>query len=102
MLDYSALRFISSQSPYFEFIRGLRPETRLGTTGGDVELAVYGWGHLPIFTSGNRAWQLGDEIFARAYRRASRSGPSSRAATRAITPTSPTIAPASTSSAIRC
>ena len=68
MLDYSALRFISSQSPYFEFIRGLRPETRLGTTGGDVELAVYGWGHLPVFTSGNRAWQLGDEIFARAYR----------------------------------
>jgi signal transduction histidine kinase len=68
MLDYSALRFISSQSPYFEFIRGLRTETRLGTTGGDVELAVYGWGHLPIFTSGNRAWQLGEEIFARAYR----------------------------------
>ena len=68
MLDYSALRFISSQSPYFEFIRGLRPETRLGTTGGDVELAVYGWGHLPVFTSGNRAWQLGDDIFARAYR----------------------------------
>ena len=34
--------------------------------------------------------------------RASRSGPSSRAATSAITPTSPTIAPASTSSAIRC
>ena len=66
MLDYSALRFISSQSPYFEFIRGLRPETRLGTTGGDVELAVYGWGHLPIFTSGNRAWQLGDDIFAQA------------------------------------
>jgi HAMP domain-containing protein len=68
MLDYSALRFISSQSPYFEFIRGLRTGTQLGATGGDVELAVYGWGHSPIFTSGNRAWQLDEEIFARAYR----------------------------------
>jgi signal transduction histidine kinase len=68
MLDYSALRFISSQSPYFQFIRGTQLETHLGSTGGDVELAVYGWGHLPIFTSGNRAWQLSDDIFARAYR----------------------------------
>jgi signal transduction histidine kinase len=68
MLDYSALRFISSQSPYFEFLRGPRAESRAGTAASDVELAVYGWGHTPIYTSANRAWQLDDEIFERAYK----------------------------------
>lgn len=67
MLDYSALRFISSQNPYFEFLRGSRVETRQGSAASDVELAIYGWGHSPIYTSANRAWQLDDEVFARAY-----------------------------------
>jgi len=66
MLDYNALRFISSQSPYFQFVRGTPPDTRTGT-GSDVDLAIYGWGHLPIFVSSNRAWQLGDDVFQRAY-----------------------------------
>ncbi len=67
MLDYNALRFISSPSPYFEFVRGTPADTRTGA-GTDVDLAIYGWGHLPIFVSGNRAWQLDDDVFQRAYR----------------------------------
>jgi signal transduction histidine kinase len=66
MLDYNALRFISSQSPYFEFVRGM-PSDENAPSGSDVELAIYGWGHLPIFTSSNRAWQLDDDVFRRAF-----------------------------------
>jgi signal transduction histidine kinase len=66
MLDYNALPFISSQSPYFEFVRGAQPGEN-ASAGSDVELAVYGWGHLTIFTSSNRAWQLDDDVFRRVY-----------------------------------
>ncbi|HEY8551383.1 MAG TPA: ATP-binding protein [Vicinamibacterales bacterium] len=66
MLDYSALPFISSQSPYFEFIRAPRA-TREGMAGSDVELTVFGWGRLPIYTSSNQSWLLTDAVFERAY-----------------------------------
>jgi hypothetical protein len=88
MLDYSALGFISSQSPYYEFFRVPRT-TREGTSGSDVELTVFGWGRLPIYTSLSRSWLLTDEVFA------------TPAATASIASSSRTIATASTSSAIR-
>jgi signal transduction histidine kinase len=67
MLDYSALGFISSQSPYYEFFRVPRT-TREGTSGSDVELTVFGWGRLPIYTSLSRSWLLTDEVFNTAYK----------------------------------
>ena len=67
MLDYSALSFISSQSPYYEFFRAPRA-AREGTPGGDVELTVYGWGRLPFYTSLSRSWLLTDEVFTQAYK----------------------------------
>jgi signal transduction histidine kinase len=67
MLDYSALSFISSQSPYYEFFRAPRT-TREGTAGSDVELAIFGWGRLPTYTSLSRSWQLTDEVFDTAYK----------------------------------
>ena len=67
MLDYSALSFISSQSPYYEFFRVPRT-TREGTSGSDVELTVFGWGRLPMYTSLSRSWLLTDEVFNTAYR----------------------------------
>ena len=67
MLDYSALGFISSQSPYYEFFRVPRT-TREGTSGSDVELTVFGWGRLPIYTSLSRSWLLTDAVFDRAYK----------------------------------
>jgi nitrogen fixation/metabolism regulation signal transduction histidine kinase len=68
MLDYSALEFISSQSPYFEFIRGPRAGPREGTAGSDVELAIFGWGRLLLYASSSRSWRLSDEVFDRAFR----------------------------------
>ena len=66
MLDYSALSFISSQSPYYEFFRVPRT-TREGTSGSDVELTVFGWGRLPMYTSLSRSWLLTDDVFNTAY-----------------------------------
>jgi signal transduction histidine kinase len=68
MLDYSALEFISSQSPYFEFFRASRANRREGTAGGDVELTIIGWGRSPLYTSSSRSWRLTDAVFERAYR----------------------------------
>jgi signal transduction histidine kinase len=67
MLDYSALGFISSQSPYYEFFRVPRT-TREGTSGSDVELTVFGWGRLPIYSSLSRSWLLTDDVFNTAYK----------------------------------
>jgi two-component system, NtrC family, nitrogen regulation sensor histidine kinase NtrY len=67
MLDYSALSFISSQSPYYEFFRVPR-STREGTSSSDVELTVFGWGRLPMYTSLSRSWLLTDEVFNTAYK----------------------------------
>jgi signal transduction histidine kinase len=66
MLDYNALRFISSQNPYFEFVRGMPSDESAGAVT-DVELAVYGWGHTVLFSSSNRAWQLDEDTFNRVY-----------------------------------
>ena len=66
-LDYQALPFISSQSPYIEALRQTLPAPEVGQTGHDVELVVYGWGLQPIFTSGQSAWLLDDALFDRLY-----------------------------------
>ena len=59
LFDYRTLPFITSQNPYFEVFRpaeGAGP--REGTTGSDVDVAIYGWGLSPIYTSGRVAWPL--------------------------------------------
>ena len=66
-LDYQALPFISSQSPYIEALRQTPTAPEVGQTGHDVELVVYGWGLRPIFTSGQSAWLLDDALFDQIY-----------------------------------
>jgi signal transduction histidine kinase len=66
MLDYRALPFLSSQSPYYELFR----PTRTGgaaTAARDIDLVIYGWGLLPIYTSGPRPWPIDDALFERIY-----------------------------------
>ena len=63
MLDYRALPFISSQSPYFEVFRteaGGAADTR------EIDLVIYGWGLLPIYAS-ESAWPIDDALFHRIY-----------------------------------
>jgi signal transduction histidine kinase len=68
MLDYRNLLFISSQSPYFELFRPA--ESRApgeGMPGSDVDVAIYGWGLHPIYSSGRTAWSINDALFQRIY-----------------------------------
>ena len=52
-----------------------------GTAGGNVDVAIYGWGLQPLYTSGRSAWPITDALFAPALRaRASRSGRGRRTA----------------------
>ena len=40
---------------------------REGTTGSDVEVAIYGWGLDADLQLAAAAWPIGDELFARIY-----------------------------------
>ena len=68
MLDYRNLLFISSQSPYFELFRasGSRAPGE-GTPGSDVDVAIYGWGLHPIYSSARIAWPIDESLFQRLY-----------------------------------
>ncbi|MBI4484629.1 MAG: HAMP domain-containing protein, partial [Acidobacteria bacterium] len=65
MLDYTALRFISSQSPYLESLRPERQEAGESAPGRDVEFVVYGWSRAPLYASGTSTWTLPDDVFTR-------------------------------------
>jgi signal transduction histidine kinase len=71
ILDNSALSFISSQSPYLELLRsGERTERgggRSDVRSRDVEFVVYGWSRSALYVSGDRAWPIDDDLFARIY-----------------------------------
>lgn len=67
MLDYRSLPFLTSQGPYQQMLRAAPAPPDEGTRGGDVELAIYGWSLLPIYTSGPGAWPIDEALFARIY-----------------------------------
>ena len=68
MLDYRTLPFLSTQGPYMELFRGASTPYDESARGADVELVIYGWGQLPIYTSGTGAWPLDEALFDRIYR----------------------------------
>jgi|SoiMethySBSTD1v2_1073268.scaffolds.fasta_scaffold00169_44 signal transduction histidine kinase len=63
--DFENLGFISSRSPYVDLIRPENPQRSQGAAGRDVEYAVYGWSRTPVFSSGDTAWPLTEDVFAR-------------------------------------
>lgn len=68
MLDYGALPFLSTQTPYFEVFRTPQAAAPIeAMPGADVALAVYGWGRTPIYTSTGRAWPIAADLFERVY-----------------------------------
>jgi signal transduction histidine kinase len=69
VFDYRTLPFITSQSPYYEALRGTSGTSSIeGQPAGDVDVVVYGWGLRPIYTSGGSAWPLDEHTFERIYR----------------------------------
>ena len=67
MLDYEALPFISSESPYFELLRADPLPTQEGTLGRDVDLVIYGWGLSATFASSGDVWPIDEELRRRLY-----------------------------------
>ena len=65
MLDYQALPFIESQSPYLESLQPDRQLAAEGAFGRDVEFVAYGWSRAPTYTSGTTVWPLTDAVFQR-------------------------------------
>ena len=65
MPDYRALPFVSSDDPYFDV---LRPgDVERASRVSDLQVAVYGWGPLTRFASGNVAWPITPALFDRLY-----------------------------------
>lgn len=67
MLDYSALPFLSSENPYYELLRPAEQRRREGVPAGDVDLTVYGWSRMQIFSSAPAPTPLSEALFRRAF-----------------------------------
>ena len=65
ILDYENLPFIFSNNPYVELMRPSDPQRDQTLAGRDVEYAVYGWSRTPSYQTGDTAWPLPDDVFAR-------------------------------------
>jgi signal transduction histidine kinase len=68
ILDYENLPFIFSNNPYVELMRPSDPQRDQPLAGHDVEYAVYGWSRTPSYQTGDTAWSLPDDVFARIER----------------------------------
>lgn len=68
VFDYRTLPFITSRNPYFEVFRPAQGGApREGTTGSEVEVAIFGWSLSPVYNSPHAAWSIGDQLFSRIY-----------------------------------
>ncbi|MEO6221907.1 MAG: ATP-binding protein [Vicinamibacterales bacterium] len=66
LFDYRALPFISAINPYDDLLR-LAGRPQQGVPQG-IQTVVYGWGRVPIFTSGQTAWPLDPALLSRIER----------------------------------
>jgi hypothetical protein len=67
-LDFRALPFITSQSPYFELFRPSQPQALPAVSrGNDLQVVIYGWGLQPLYSSGLSSWAIDESLFKRLY-----------------------------------
>ena len=63
LFDYRALPFISAINPYDDLLRlAGRPQQAVPQS---IQTVVYGWGRVPLFTSGQTAWPLDPPLLSR-------------------------------------
>src|SRR5688572_23573826 len=63
LFDYRALPFISAINPYDDLLRlAGRPQQAAPQS---IQTVVYGWGRVPLFTSGQTAWPLDPPLLSR-------------------------------------
>ncbi|MDQ3070185.1 MAG: HAMP domain-containing histidine kinase [Acidobacteriota bacterium] len=66
MPDYRTLPFVASANPYLEILRGRAPGRR--PVDEDLQVAIYGWGLIPLFNNTPTPWQIPPAVFERMYR----------------------------------
>jgi len=66
LFDYRALPFISAINPYDDLHRLAGGPQRARPHG--IQTVVYGWGRVPVFTSGQTAWPLDPAVLTRIER----------------------------------
>jgi signal transduction histidine kinase len=68
LFDYRTLPFITPQNPYFQVFQPAESDApREGTTGSELDAAIYGWGLGAIYSSPHATWSIGDDLFRRIY-----------------------------------
>ena len=67
-LDYSSLPFGTTPIPYYGVFQPDRAFSASGRIGANVQVAVYGWGLTPLFTTGPDVWSIDENLFEAIYR----------------------------------
>ena len=66
-LDYSSLPFGTTPIPYYGAFQPDRAFSTPGQIGANVQVAVYGWGLNPVFTTGPHVWSIDENLFETIY-----------------------------------
>ncbi len=67
MLDHGVLPFLPPRSPYLEVMNTGNIDNSSGLLTDKIELVIYGWGQLPIYSSGSGSWPLSKTTFSKIY-----------------------------------
>ena len=66
-LDYRSLPFGSTPAPYYSVSQPDRVFSERGHIGANIDVAVYGWGLNPLFTTKPDLWSIDDALFEKIY-----------------------------------
>ncbi len=66
-LDYRSLPFGNTPSPYYDEMQPDRAYSGPGKIGANIDVAVYGWGLTPLFTTNPGTWSITEELFEQIY-----------------------------------
>ena len=66
-LDYRSLPFGNTPSPYYGAMQPERAYSEPGHIGANIDVAVYGWGLTPLFTTSPSTWSITEELFEKIY-----------------------------------
>ena len=66
-LDYRSLPFGRTRSPYYGAMQPDRSYSEPGQIGANIDVAVYGWGLTPLFTTSAGVWSITEELFENIY-----------------------------------
>ena len=67
-LDYSSLPFGTTPIPYYGAFQPDRAFSASGRIGANVQVAVYGWGLTPLFSTSPDVWSIDENLFETIYR----------------------------------